>query len=536
VRNVATFVAGILVCSSLGRIPAMHPSNSRPVTPIEHIVVIFQENVSFDHYFGSYPKALNAPGQPSFRAVPQTPSINGLNEALLNNNPNLRRSNGICACNPFRLGRAEAFTADMDHDYTAEQQAVDGGLMDLFPPFTGRAGPPPNSPGPASTKALAMGYFDGNTVTALWNYAEHYAMSDNSFGTTFGPSAVGAINLISGQTNGVVEHLNGSGDFVPGGTGSLTMIGDPDPVGDVCSDSGGSQARMGGRNIGDLLNRAKISWGWFSGGFDLQAVNPDGSTGCNRRSSSPLAGTSVDYLAHHEPFQYYVSTANPKHARPSSVVAIGNSGDGANHQYDLADFFAAVKSHNFPAVSFLKAIAIQDAHAGYSDPIDEQRFIVHVINFLQGQPEWKNTTVVISYDDSDGWYDHQSSPIVNMSNTPADALSGRGACGTGRAALPGIDPGNDHAQGRCGYGPRLPLLVVSPWSKHNFVDHAITDQTSIIRFIEDNWLGGQRIGEGSFDSLANSIREMFDFSQVPSKDSFILDEDTGEPRLNPSAK
>jgi phospholipase C len=521
---------GIVMGTALSQRMADVPGVSETSTPIQHLVVIFQENVSFDHYFGSYPKALNPKEELPFRAAPHTPTVNGLNDALLNHNPNLNPANGKGAANPFRLDRLQAFTADMGHDYTPEQQAFDGGLMDLFPSNTGSAGPPPlSTTGPASTRGLVMGHFDGNTVTALWNYAQHYAMSDNSFGTTFGPSTVGAINLVSGQTNGVVKHINGTGDFVQGGAGSLTMIGDPDPLGDVCSESGGIQAQMGGQNIGDLLNRSGVTWGWFAGGFNLDLVNPDGSSGCKRQSKSSIAGTSADYVPHHQPFQYYASTANPTHARPSSLVAIGKSGDAAHHQYDLNDFFAAVAAGNFPAVSFLKAIAIQDGHAGNSDPLDEQVFVARVINFLQSQPEWRNTAVVILYDDSDGWYDHQIGPIVNSSKTPADALTEPGACGTGGASLPGIDSGNVHAQGRCGYGPRLPLLVISPWARHNFVDHSVTDQTSCTRFIEDNWLGGRRIGQGSFDGLANSINQLFDFTQVPHTDKFILNPDTGEP-------
>ncbi|MGB8116795.1 MAG: alkaline phosphatase family protein, partial [Candidatus Sulfotelmatobacter sp.] len=232
---------------------------------------------------------------------------------------------------------------------------------------------------------------------------------------------------------------------------------------------------------------------------------------------------------HHTPFQYYPSTANLTHARPKSVHTIGYSGDPANHDYDVEDFFAAVSAGNFPAVSFLKAIAIQDAHPGNSDPLDEQHFVVRVANFLQAQPEWPNTALIVLYDDSDGWYDHQLGQIVNPSMTTADALTAPGACGNGADALPGINPATVHAQGRCGYGPRQPLLVISPWSKRNYVDNTVTDQTSVIRFIEDNWLGGQRIGGGSFDALANSIGSMFDFHQVVSNDLFILDESTGEP-------
>ena len=90
--------------------------------------------------------------------------------------------------------------------------------------------------------------------------------------------------------------------------------------------------------------------------------------------------------------------------------------------------------------------------------------------------------------------------------------------------MPGFNPtANPHALGRCGYGPRLPLLVISPWSKENFVDHTVTDQTSVIHFIEDNWLGGQRIGNGSFDALSGPINNMFDFSHIRFDGRLFLD-------------
>jgi phospholipase C len=510
---------------------AAFAAGGKTATPIQHIVIIFGENQSFDHYFGTYPNALNPNGEPPFQPFPNTPSVNGLSNALLYNNPNLNPANGSGAANPFRLDRSQAFTQDMDHDYTPEQEAFDGGAMDLFPLNTGTPGPPPDQLGkqPVLTNGLVMGYYDGNTTTALWNYAQQFAMSDNSYSSDFGPSTVGAINLISGQTNGVVHYTGGTGAYIGDGNGGLTVIGDPDPYGDVCS--GSETAQMAGKNIGDLLNSAGITWGWFGGGFNLSTVNPNGTTGCNRSSSSPIvtAGPQQDYVPHHTPFQYYASTANPTHARPTSVYTIGYSRDPANHDYDVNDFFAAVSAGNFPAVSFLKAIALQDAHPGNSDPLDEQQFVVDVANFLQNRPEWKSTALVILYDDSDGWYDHQLGQIVNGSNTSADALTGPGNCGSGANALPGINAATLHAQGRCGYGPRQPLLVVSPWARRNYVDNTVTDQTSVIRFIEDNWLGGQRIGQGSYDALANPISSLFDFSQPINTRPYILDPFTGEP-------
>jgi len=513
-KLIASSLAALLVSGTLP-IPAyaVTPAGPQTATPIKHLVILFQENISFDHYFATYPWAANLSGEPAFTPAPGTPTVNGLLGTLLTSNPNATNSvNGTGASNPFRLDRTQAATADQDHDYTPEQQAFDHGLMDAFPFSVGTAGPPPPGTPITATTGLTMGYYDGNTVTALWNYAQRYAMSDNSYGTNFGPSTVGAINLISGQTNGVTTDLNPGGATIPDGNGGLTDIGDADPVGDVCSTTSGELMQFGGKNIGDLLNAKGITWGFFEGGFDLHLTNDNGSTGCKLSTTSKVTGTQkADYIPHHEPFQYYPSTANPKHLRPSSFSAVGAT-DAANHQYDTKDFFHAVGIGDFPAVSFIKAPGFEDGHAGYSDPLDEQEWIVQTINFLEQQPDWASTAVVIAYDDSDGWYDHQLGQIVNQSSTAADVLSGPGACGNGDSALPGINPGTVHAQGRCGYGPRLPLLVISPWSKRNFVDHTMTDQSSIIRFIEDNWLGGQRIGQGSTDGIANSISNMLDFT------------------------
>ncbi len=490
--------------------------------------MIFQENVSFDHYFGTYPVATNPGGEPSFIALPNTPSVNGISGTLSTQNPNLNPANGQGAANPFRLDRSQAATADQDHDYTPEQLAFDKGLMDLFPANTGTAGPPPGGGGIVDTTGLVMGYYDGNTVTALWNYAQNFAMSDNSYDTNFGPSTDGALNLVAGQTNGVIQNENGTGAVIGDGNGGLTLISDADPIGDACSTTSGEVLQMGGQNIGDLLNTAGVSWGFFEGGFDLTITNPNGTTGCHRSTTSTITGTTkADYIPHHQPFQYYVSTANPQHTRPTSLLTIGQQGDAGNHQYDTHDFFDAVNAGNFPAVSFLKAPGYQDGHAGYSDPIDEQKFIVDTINFLSQRPEWANTAVVINYDDSDGWYDHQLGQIVNTSQTSADGMTGAGQCGTVAPVLDGIN--GSHAQGRCGYGPRLPMMVISPYTRPNFVDHTMTDQSSIIRFVEDNWLSGQRIGHGSFDTIANSIASMMSFVQPSTCLRYVLlDDNSGE--------
>src|SRR5713226_8091376 len=283
----AVLVAGLAGLSLRGQSvsAATAASGYATTTPIKHLVVIFQENVSFDHYFGTYPVATNPAGEPPFHAAPNTPAVNGLTSALLNFNPNLNPANGAGASNPFRLDRSQAVTADQNHEYTAEQQAFDAGLMDLFPLDASSGG------------NEVMGYFDGNTVTGLWNYAQFFAMSDNSYSTTFGPSTPGLMNLVSGQTNGVTATLNGTGDEVIGGSdGSLTVTGDPDPIGDVCSNPTRNQVTMGSKNIGDLLSAAGVTWGSFMGGFDLTVVNANGTTGCSRSSANAVNGVATkDY-------------------------------------------------------------------------------------------------------------------------------------------------------------------------------------------------------------------------------------------------
>jgi phospholipase C len=519
-KLVASSLASLMFAGTLVN-PTMAEAQST-TTPIKHLVVIFQENISFDHYFGTYPSATNPPGEPRFIAKPGTPGVNGYTNGLLFNNPNaLNTLNGTGASGPFRLDRSEAATMDQDHDYMPEQQAFDNGLMDLFPKYTGVAGPPPNG---QPTNGLVMGYYDGNTVTAYWNYAQRFAMSDNSYDTNFGPSTDGALNLISGQLNGVGEMQAASGDVVSDGSGGYTLVSDADPLGDKCSTTTGAALTMTGANVGEMLTAAGVTWGFFEGGFDLTATNANGTTGCSRSTTSTVTNTAkADYIPHHQPFQYYASTANLAHTRPTSPSTVGMNGDPANHQYDTHDFFDALKAGNFPAVSYLKAPGYQDGHAGYSDPLDEQTFVTTVINTLMQQPDWSSTAVIIAYDDSDGWYDHQMSPIVNQSTSPMDALTGPNQCGTGAAALPGVTA--EHAQGRCGYGPRLPLLVISPYSKQNYVDHTVTDQSSILRFIEDNWLSGQRI-PGSFDTLAGRLNTMFDFRN-PDNTPLILNTTTG---------
>ncbi|MGW2641101.1 phospholipase C [Streptomyces sp. NPDC001348] len=537
-RRALTRVGALLGAAALtaagGAVPASAATadgghGTHTATPIKHLVVIYQENVSFDHYFATYPKAANSDGT-KFKAARHTPKAdNLLGAGLLTKNPNLYT--------PKRLTPSQAMTCDQNHSYGPEQYAADGGKADKYventevSKCTGLFGEP----------GLVMDYYDGNTVTGLWNYAQHYSMSDRSFSSVYGPSTPGALNLISGQTHGVVSVDPASGTenpkqtttpdpytvLSPDAKGVGTVVNDPDPAYDDCSDkdhtSTSALAAMQGRNIGDLLNAKHVSWGWFQGGF-RPSTAWDGKSGdyakCGGATHTNVGGAAVvDYSPHHSPFQYYRSTSNPHHLAPRNIAEIGHSGR-ANHNYDLTDFDAALKDGNLPAVSFLKAAEYQDGHAAYSDPTDEQHFLVKEINALQKSPEWKSTAVVVAYDDSDGWYDHVTSRVLNGSKDTTTGSNGKALdspyCQSGPAAAGGYAD-------RCGPGTRQPLLVISPYSKVNSIDHTATEQASITKFIENNW-GTGRIGDASFDQRAGSLNGLFDFRH-PNNKQVLLNAD-----------
>jgi phospholipase C len=614
-------------------------------TPIKHVVVIFQENVSFDHYFGTYPDATNNDGEP-FHAARSTPAVDGLLPATSSSLPSsLQHATDLLATNPnldlpLRLdsnptglpGDAGGqLTCDQDHDYSDEQQSFDGGKMDNFVQATG-TGSGTSPFGAPCSAATVMDYYDGNTVTGLWNYAQHYAMSDNSYGTTFGPSSPGAINLASGDTGNVdTSHIsNGAGaltsipasfiatatspdaDLTPDGDGGYSLTSDAQPYYDDCSTR--DAVAMAGTNIGDELNAAGVSWGWFEGGFrpstSYQAALADvGATGqsdatfipdqfksyfataSNRPANSSnetlcssvhpvgvqLGGTGQwgykdDYIPHHDPFQYYASTANPHHLTVptgangldtlAGLSEIGHDTqsyvDGTpqfntpNHQYDTSDFDQLVQAITdrqlppsaLPGVSFIKAPGYEDGHAAYSDPADEQAFLARTINELMASPDWSSTAVFINYDDSDGWYDHAFSGVENPSLSVADNLTNTslsvGTNGTSGQCGPAPQIGQPLGgeQGRCGFGPRLPMLVISPYSRRNYVDHNLSDQSSIINFVEYNWklagipgsvdqllaTNGTDLSEGVPFDLAG----MFNFKAFFKDPPFYINPNTGE--------
>ena len=216
-----------------------------------------------------------------------------------------------------------------------------------------------------------MDYYDGNTVTGLWNYAQHFAMSDNMFDTEFGPSTPGALNLVSGQTGGgTAVNAQGVPEPDPGDIGSQnsttdtgTVYGDPDPYYDGCSNHSGPTVKMSGRTSATCsATRASAGAGSRAGSRRRRA--PRSGTPVCGSAHNNIGGVSVtDYSPHHNPFEYYASTANPNHLPPANLAEVGHDGQ-ANHEYDLSWFYKDLAHGHMPAVSFLKAARYQDGHPG----------------------------------------------------------------------------------------------------------------------------------------------------------------------------
>jgi phospholipase C len=503
---------------------AMYRDTNDTATPIKHVVVLFDENISFDHYFGTYPYATNTDGT-YFKAKPGTPTVNGLYTKITKNGPvGPLLTDNPNEYNPELLSPSEALTCDQDHDYLPEQEAVDGGKMDKFVQYTEQDdcsttgeyyGPP----------GIVMDYYDGNTVTGLWNYAQNYAMSDNNFDDTFGPSTEGAIDVTSGlSTDAYAVTPSGTPTTDSSAITSYgTIYSDIDPYYDECSDSNHTsdnpEGVMTGENIGDLLDAKHITWGWFQGGFAPTSHNSGGAV-CGAESEN-IAGTELqEYTPHWDPFQFNATTANPAHLAPTSEAAIGRT-DQANHQYDLSDFSETLKDGNLPSVSFLKPTTAQSGHEGESDPLDEQKWIVDTVNSIEESKYWSSTAIIVTYDDSDGFYDSAVPKIVNGSD---DSTIDSTIC---EDAPKSQALGDEN--GRCGFGQRLPMVVISPYTRDNYVSNNLTDTSSVIKFIEDNWLHGERI-PGSYDSISGSLDApggLLDFNVRPDFNRLILNPTTG---------
>jgi phospholipase C len=436
------FVAAISLAMSSS---AGAESDNGTHSPIKHTIILYQENISFDHYFGTYGHGSN--GIPAGSTLTHT--------------------NGIQTWGPYAptqlSGITQSRTCDVDHNYSDMIRMVDHGLMDQFLQFgNDKTVTNPSSsssttcpsfetaaPAPgAGLTALANAYYTGTAgdpnapLQNYWRLASRYTLADNFFQGVYGPSTPGAEWLVSATNN---------------------TSGDPNPIGDICDDYPASISPQDIPNLGAEASAAGTSWAWFQGGFGT------------------CTPTSVNgYSAHHDPFQYFTSTADLNHTfafDPRMDYPQAN-----RHQRDLSLLYAALAgspSVSLPAISWVKAPQLEDGHPGYSGPALEDAFVGDLVARLQASPFWKDTALIIAFDETGGWWDHVAppdlgGPFANWVNGQPN-LSG--------CQYPGI-PGA--ACGEAGLGPRMPVLVVSRFARQGFVDHDLLNTASLDRWVEWN--------------------------------------------------
>ncbi len=601
------------------------PQLSETKTPINHVILVLLENVSFDNMFGTYPVAQNLPGESPFYPLPGTQFPDNLltidpltGGNYLTTNRNVGQF-GTGKVNPMRLAPNQVLTNFESNGYTRMQLDVHNGLMDhfvlnqetpdpisifvdpLLPPFDATYGQGAN---------IVMDYWDGNSFTGMWNYAQYYAMNDHCFASGYGESVIAGINWGSGFNGEIVPefpHLlidvnllqilaNGFSanpqlpTFPPGtrfvewgdvlaSFNNVALYNWVFPKGDLyileClffwfedvplsvqetiefpGVSGvveffqqftANYINPKHKNIGDQLNTKQITWGDFRGGWrpkqslldpnaiviplddifppdvvvQLKAIMPEydslialfhasldptpplGSGGLTIFDIVGPVADAEDIL----PFEYFASTSNPHILPYSSLENVGQT-DQANHIYDIDDFYNALAIGVLPSVCYIRLPSYQSGHPSESNAFDNQVGVVTLLNTLMDTPFWENTAIFLQWDECNGNYDHKPPFLVKSSAWPDNNPYIDPICEIARR---GAAVGIPKAQLRAGYGPRIPFIAISPWTKENYISHELTDQTSIIRFIEFNW-GLPRLKHGSYAEIAGKLGDLFDFS------------------------
>jgi len=400
------------------------------IEKIQHIIVIVLENHSFDNMFGHFPGAdgidnagkaalqVDESGKP-YSVLPQVMNTESKPPVVD------KRFPGNLPNKPFPIEKyvpASDETGDLVHEFYHEQLQINGGKMDKFVAFSNAGG-------------LAMGYYDGSK-TALWKYAQKYTLADNFFHGTFGGSFLNHMWLIcacaprfeNAPKDMVIQldkdnHVLKWGPITSDGyaVNSAFSTYNPHPL---STDKEKLLPPMDEPTIGDRLSEKNISWAWYSGGWN-----------------DALAGKAdKTFQFHHQPFAYFKKYADGTAAKKE-------------HLKDGADFIVDIKNDKLPAVSFYKPLGEFNLHPGYANLTNGDAHIASILKSIEDSPAWKNTVIIVTFDENGGYWDHVSPPKID----------------------------------RWGPGSRVPTIIISPFARKGFVDHTIYDTTSILKFIENRY-------------------------------------------------
>ena len=469
-------VAAVAACNSSNATPpASQPVAAATAAPspspsplqqmqstIKNVIVIYQENWSFDALYGSFPGAngLSSATPSSYAQIDKVTSapITTLPQPLVNGQPDPDfagvTGQPVAPYPAISYIQPSQLTGDIVHRFYQEQGQIDGGKMDKFMSWS-------DNPG------LLFSYFDATNMPE-GQLAAQYTLADNGFHSAFGGSFLNhqflicacaptfpnapASTVATVDASGKLLALDRSGNIVHDGyvtpdgyvVNTSYTVNTPHPAGAT-----GLVPNQTNPTIGDRLNAANVTWKWYSGGWAAAlAGNPD-----------------PNFQFHHQPFAYYANYADGTAAK-------------AAHLQDETNFLADLHNNALPSVSFIKPIGENNEHPGYSSLLAGQQHVASLVQAVQSSPYWKNTVIIITYDENGGRWDHVPPP------GPLD---------------------------RWGPGTRVPFLIVSPWAKHGYVDHTQYETVSVLAFIENLFTLHPL---GTRDAAANGFSNAFDFTQV----------------------
>lgn len=489
--------------------PYVVPAREEPTLPapklwallrqhVRYVFVIYQENRSFDHYFGTFPGADGLFSRPA-AATP------GFVQPLV------ATDGTITNIRPFRLD-APLYPADLDdpdHSHAAlvgKMNVGDGGpRMDHFAAYEEHKYSPHGTPSRAARQSgeLAMAYVDGDTIPLLWRYADRFVLYDHIFQLMTGPSTPGNLSIIAAQS-GITQWLLHPDQATRPGRPGVPVLADPNPLWGSAREPkptplpyGRRDSRRGAtsRNLtfaslplsvrggtaekvtaadadpdddlGDIRDditalakrRGKpVGFGWYQEGFDREPTDPDDGP-------TDAEGTHAAYITHHNGPQYFGYIANNPTMR--------------RDLHGLEDFFRDLKAAALPAsggVFYVKggyrnALGLKpadpnptvqknflgdDDHANYSDSQISEALVAEAVNAIVASQYWDQCAIIVTWDDSGGFYDHVPPPI--------------------HSRLPDGSVLSD--------GPRVPLLLISPFARTHTVRHEAGDHASVVKFVD----------------------------------------------------
>ncbi len=445
-----TTLAAAAIAAAIVSAPAAHAAPPAGLDRINHIVVVYLENRSFDSMFGKFPGAngLNE----AMAAAPQVDRA-GRPYAVLpaildekSKQPDPRFPADLVNA-PFDIGRYVKLTEkhrDLVHRFYQNQEQINGGGNDRFVAGSDAGG-------------LAMGYYD-TSKTRLWAYAREFTLADNFFQAAFGGSSLNHFWLVCACTPKFDSapaairaqldadgHLLKDGAISPDGYVINTIFSFYPPYPASATDVARRLPPLTETNIGDRLSEKKVSWAWYSGGWN-----------------AAMAGrVEGNFQYHHQPFSFFASTGEGTRAK-------------AEHLKDETDLFAAVAQGKLPAVSFYKPAGDDNEHPGYADVARGDAKVAGLIDAIRKSPLWRDTAIIVTYDENGGFWDHVAPPKAD----------------------------------RWGPGTRIPAMVISPYARKGFVDHTVYDTTSILKLIETRY----RLKPlGERDAKAGDLTNAFDF-------------------------